>query len=662
VWDSGYKGVWHLGSTANPQDSTGVNNAANHGATDAAGEVSGGAALNGSSSYIEAPNTASLQVTGALTVECWAYLNALPTSYTELARKGPQYYLFLNPSGKLGMAISDDYYGAANVTFPAAGQWVHVVGTYDGTTGAVRIYVNGVLQSTRTSTSTLVAGTYALRMGASEMGTQYVNGRLDEMRVSNTARSAAWVATEYSNQSAPGSFYSVGAEETNTGGTAAVTVASSPTGLALTVDGASCTSPCSFGWTAGSTHTIAAATQAGTAGTQYVFASWSDGGAATHTVTAPSTATTYTATFGTQYFLTTAANPAAGGSVTPASGWYDAGSAVPVSAAANSGYQFTGFSGALTGTTSPQTVTLNAPASVIVNAGTQTTAGCAIFPANNVWNTPVDTLPVDANSAAYVQTIGAAAGLHPDFSSTGFGMPFIAAPGTQPPVAVSFIDSAESDPGPYPIPPNAPIEGGANSTGDRHVLALNTGNCKLYEMAAAYPQPDGSWKDTAGAVFDLGSNQLRPDTWTSADAAGLPILAGLVRYDEVVSGAIQHAIRFTAPQTRAAHIWPARHHASSLTGSQYPPMGQRFRLKAAFDISVYPADVQVILAALKRYGMILADNGSSWYLSGAPDSRWNDSSLHHLGTVLGSNLEAVDESSLMADANSAAVTVATASK
>ena len=204
----------------------------------------------------------------------------------------------------------------------------------------------------------------------------------------------------------------------------------------------------------------------------------------------------------------------------------------------------------------------------------------------------------------------------------------------------------ESDPGPYPIPPNAPIEGGAGSSGDRHVLVVDKGTCRLYELFSAYPNGDGSWRAYSGAVFDLRSNALRPDTWTSADAAGFPILPGLVRYDEVASGVIRHAIRFTAPQTRDAHVWPATHDASSLTGAQYPPMGQRFRLKASFDESSFSPQVQVILRAMKTYGIVLADNGSPWFISGAPDARWNNTVLHELHRVPGSAFEAVDVRSL----------------
>jgi hypothetical protein len=280
-------------------------------------------------------------------------------------------------------------------------------------------------------------------------------------------------------------------------------------------------------------------------------------------------------------------------------------------------------------------------------------AGCPLFTGDNIWNTPVDTLPVDSRSSSYVTTIGASKSLHPDFGSGTWkggpiGIPYTIVPGTQPKVPVTFGYADESDPGPYPIPPDAEIEGGSESDGDCHVLVLDQDNCMLYETWSTYPQPGGSWEAGSGAIFDLRSNALRPATWTSADAAGLPILPGLLRYDEVASGEIRHAIRFTAPQTRREFIWPARHYASSLTGPQYPPMGQRFRLKADFDISSFSPEVQVILRALKRYGMILADNGSSWFISGAPDPGWNDDVLvNELRRVTGADFEAVDESSLM---------------
>ncbi|MCI0529870.1 MAG: VCBS repeat-containing protein, partial [Nitrospira sp.] len=287
-------------------------------------------------------------------------------------------------------------------------------------------------------------------------------------------------------------------------------------------------------------------------------------------------------------------------------------------------------------------------------------AGCSVFPDNNIWNVPVDNLPVGANSAAYIATIGANQEVHADFGSGTWnggpiGIPYVSVPGTQPKVLVTFDYADESDSGPYPIPPNPPIEGGSHSNGDRHILVLDHDNCILYELYYAFPQSNGSWHAGSGAIFDLKSNALRPAGWTSADAAGLPIVPGLVRYDEVASGEIRHAIRFTAPQTRNTYVWPARHYASNLTGTQYPPMGQRFRLRANFDISGFSPEVQVILRALKKYGMILADNGSSWYISGVPDERWDNDRLHELDQVQGSDFEALDVSSLMVDPNSGQV-------
>ncbi|HXI43392.1 MAG TPA: IPT/TIG domain-containing protein [Bryobacteraceae bacterium] len=300
-------------------------------------------------------------------------------------------------------------------------------------------------------------------------------------------------------------------------------------------------------------------------------------------------------------------------------------------------------------------------ATVIIAAQAQPKiAGCAVFPANNIWNAPVDRLPVDVNSNSYVATIGATQPAHPDFGSGlwdggPIGIPFITVPGTQAKVAVTFDYDSESDHGGYPVPSNAPIEGGSASTGDRHVLVVDRDNCMLYELYAAYPQSDGSWHAGSGAIFDLKSNALRPAGWTSADAAGLPIFPGLLRYDEVAGGEIQHAVRFTAPQTRNTYLWPARHQASDLSALNYPPMGQRFRLKAGFDIAGYAPTVQVILRGLKKYGMILADNGSSWYIGGAPDDRWDNDTLHQITQLQGSDFEAVAESSLMAQPDSAAV-------
>lgn len=289
-------------------------------------------------------------------------------------------------------------------------------------------------------------------------------------------------------------------------------------------------------------------------------------------------------------------------------------------------------------------------------AQSPTAGNCPVFPANNIWNTPVDQLSVSPSSSAWVTTIGPAKPVHADFGSglyqgAPIGIPFITVPGTQQKYPATFTYADESDPGPYAIPLTAPIEGGAQSTGDRHTLSVDTDNCILYELYAAYPQT-ASWSAGSGAIFNLLSNALRPSGWTSTDAAGLPVFPGLLRYDEIAAGEIRHAIRFTVPQTQKAFVWPARHYASSLTGTQYPPMGARFRLRASFDISGYSATNQIILRALKKYGMMLADNGSAWYISGAPDSRWNNDDLHNLGQVLGSDFEAVDVSGLMIDPNS----------
>ncbi|UCC65763.1 MAG: hypothetical protein JSV36_14350 [Anaerolineae bacterium] len=295
-------------------------------------------------------------------------------------------------------------------------------------------------------------------------------------------------------------------------------------------------------------------------------------------------------------------------------------------------------------------------------------AGCDVFPADNIWNARVDDLPVHANSDAYVAAICAGEHVHADFgagvwppgSGSPIGIPYVVVPGSQPRVDVTFDYDDESDPGPYPIPPDPPIEGGPEGDGDRHILVLDCDACVLYELYDAWPQADGSWQAGSGAIFDLGSHALRPEGWTSADAAGLPILPGLVRYDEVerLDGEpreIRHAIRFTAPRTRRAYVWPARHYASNLTGAEYPPMGQRFRLKAGFDMSGYSPETQVILRAMQTYGMILADNGSPWFISGVPDERWDNDVLGELHQVHGADIEAVDVSSLRVDPDSGQV-------
>ena len=291
--------------------------------------------------------------------------------------------------------------------------------------------------------------------------------------------------------------------------------------------------------------------------------------------------------------------------------------------------------------------------------------GCPVFPADNIWNTPVDTMPLDPLSDAFITNMGANTTLHPDFGQPymdggqlfPIGIPYVVVSGTQPKVAVSFDYVGESDPGPYPIPPDAPIEGvpdwNQDYDGDRHILVLDKDNCLLYETFYSWPNGGNTWSAGSGAIFDLNSNALRPDGWTSADAAGLPILPGLVRYDEVVAGEINHAIRFTAVNTRRAYVWPARHYASSLTALQYPPLGQRFRLKAGFDISGFPQPMQVILKAMKKFGIILADNGSDWFISGTEDDRWdNDMLVAGFNQLKGSDFEAVNVSSLMVDSNS----------
>ena len=233
--------------------------------------------------------------------------------------------------------------------------------------------------------------------------------------------------------------------------------------------------------------------------------------------------------------------------------------------------------------------------------------------------------------------------LHPDWGTTQaeYGIPYIVVSGDTPRVPVSFDYADESDPGPYPIPRHAPIEGTSASSGDRHVLIIDRDNWKLYELWSAYPQPDGSWVAGSGAVFDLSSNALRPAGWTSADAAGLPVFPGLVRYDEVLAGEIRHALRFTVQRTRRAYVAPARHWASSLTAADLPPMGMRVRLRRDFDTSGYPRDARVVLDALKKYGMIVADNGSNWYVSGVSDPRWDEAIFDAFRTVHGGDFEVV---------------------
>jgi hypothetical protein len=262
---------------------------------------------------------------------------------------------------------------------------------------------------------------------------------------------------------------------------------------------------------------------------------------------------------------------------------------------------------------------------------------CPIFPATNPWNERVDKLPVAANSAAMIAAIGLDSPVHPDFGSfSGYGIPYTVVGKATKKVHVSFQYADESDRGPYPLPAHPRIEAGS----DHHVLLVDRDTCTLYELYDATHQ-GSSWKAGSGAIWNLASNKLRPNGWTSADAAGLPILPGLVRYDEVAAGAIDHALRFTASQTAARHIWPARHDAGS-GGANLPPMGLRVRLKASFSLAGFGPQARVVLQALKTYGMILADNGSPWYISGASNPHFDDDDLHALGKVTGADFEVVD--------------------
>jgi hypothetical protein len=280
------------------------------------------------------------------------------------------------------------------------------------------------------------------------------------------------------------------------------------------------------------------------------------------------------------------------------------------------------------------------------------------FTANNLWNQDISTAPVDQNSDAIINFIGSGIGLHPDFGAgpyngSNMGIPYIVVGSGQAPVNINFTAYGdESDPGPMPVPSNASIEGDPNpGNGDRHVLVLDNSTCFLYELYSSYPNTDGSWNAGSAAAWDLTTDEQRPWTWTSADAAGLPIFPGLVRYDEVAAGNIQHALRFTLQQSQAAVVPPASHWASNSSNPLAPPMGMRLRLKSNFDVSAYSTNVQVILNALKKYGMIMADNGSSMYISGAPDDRWDNNDLHNLSQVTSANFEVVQMNPIYTAAN-----------
>jgi hypothetical protein len=275
---------------------------------------------------------------------------------------------------------------------------------------------------------------------------------------------------------------------------------------------------------------------------------------------------------------------------------------------------------------------------------------CTVFPKSNPWNRRVDRLPVAVNSAEIIRSIGAERALHPDFGSglwegAPIGIPITVVGRRTPKSRVLFEYADESDRGPYPIPRGVPIEGGYRSDGDRHALIVDRDACKLYELYALYPRGRG-WRAGSGAIWSLRSNRLRPAGWTSADAAGLPILPGLARYDEVRRGVIDHALRFTVRRTRRAYVYPARHFASNSDDPSLPPMGLRVRLKASFDLSGYPRQARVVLTALKRYGMLVADNGSDWYITGSPNPAWRNDDLRTLGRVKGSEFEVVDTSTL----------------
>jgi hypothetical protein len=272
---------------------------------------------------------------------------------------------------------------------------------------------------------------------------------------------------------------------------------------------------------------------------------------------------------------------------------------------------------------------------------------CPVFPASNVWNRRVDTLPLRKDSRTIVRSIGASLHLHADFGSGlwdggPIGIPVTVVGGAQPRFSVDFLYEEESDPGPYPIPPDVAIEGGPDADGDRHAIVVDRDSCTLYELFDLHP----AWSAGSGAIWDLRSNRLRPRGWTSADAAGLPILPGLARYDEVARGVIDHALRFTVRRSRRAYVYPARHFASTSSDRRLPPMGLRLRLRASFPVAGYPPQARVVLRALKRYGMIVADNGSSWYVSGVPDPRWDNDQLHALRRVRGSDFRVVDTSTL----------------
>ena len=302
-------------------------------------------------------------------------------------------------------------------------------------------------------------------------------------------------------------------------------------------------------------------------------------------------------------------------------------------------------------TTPTPSVTLAPPGSGELGAGASL-GGARAFPDDNPWNQDVSSALIDPNSDNLIASIGLSTGLHPDFGTVydghPNGIPYVVVAATQPKISISSFEySDESDVGPYPLPNDAPIEGGPDGDGDRHILILDRDNFILYELYHAF-FAGGRWTAGSGAIFDLKTNDLRPAGWTSADAAGLPIFPGLIRYDEVIEqGEIRHALRFTVQRSRRAYVPPARHFASSNSDPNLPPMGMRVRLKQSFDVSAYPASVRVILTALKKYGMFVADNGSNWFISGAPDARWSDDDLSTIRSVRGSDFEVIKMDSIV---------------
>jgi hypothetical protein len=275
---------------------------------------------------------------------------------------------------------------------------------------------------------------------------------------------------------------------------------------------------------------------------------------------------------------------------------------------------------------------------------------CPVFPLTSVWNERVDALPVAPNSATIVRSIGSDSALHADFGSglyegASIGIPITVVGKRQPKSRVAFQYADESDHGPYPIPKNVAIEGGRRSSGDRHAVIVDRDACRLYELYALYPTA-GGWRAGSGAIWNLRSNRLRPVGWTSADAAGLPILPGLARYDELRRGGIRHALRFSVQRARKGWVYPARHSADTVTDPSLPPMGLRLRLKASVDTSRFPPQARAVLTTLQRYGLIAADEGASWFVGGAPDRHWSNDQLHTLGRIRGSDFEVVDTTRL----------------